>query len=172
MNASTLNTAVHVRHPVLADERAFLSAVRASRALHQPWTAAPGTPALFRAYIERMASPDNRAFLVCRRDTGAFVGVLNITNIVLGPFRSGYLGFYAFAGHERQGFMRQGLQAVVGQAFRQFKLHRLEANIQPANAASLALVAACGFTREGYSPRYLKIGGRWRDHERWAMLAS
>ena len=172
MNASTLNAAVYVRPPVLADERAFLSAVRASRTLHQPWTAAPDTSALFRVYIERMALPQNSAFLVCRRDTGAFVGTINVTNIVLGQFRSGYLGFYAFAGHERQGLMRQGLRAVAGHAFKALKLHRLEANIQPANAASIALVTSCGFNREGYSPRYLKIGGRWRDHERWAILAS
>ena len=57
-------------------------------------------------------------------------------------------------------------------AFKSMKLHRLEANIQPGNAASIALVRSCGFSKEGYSPRYLKIGGRWRDHERWAILAS
>ena len=172
MDASTLNAAIYVRRPVPADERAFLSAARASRKLHHPWTTAPDTPALFRAYIERMGLPTNSAFLICRRDTHALVGVVNITNIVLGLFRSGYLGYYAFAGHERQGLMRQGLRAAVGQAFKSLKLHRLEANIQPANAASIALVASCGFTQEGYSPRYLKIGGRWRDHERWAILAS
>lgn len=167
-----MSTAIYIRHPVLADERAFLSAVRASRRLHHPWTAPPDTAALFRAYIERMAPPANSAFLVCRRDTDAFVGVVNITNIVLGLFRSGYLGCYAFAGHERQGLMRQGLGATVAHAFKSLKLHRLEANIQPTNAASIALVSSCGFTNEGYSPRYLKIGGRWRDHERWAVLAS
>jgi ribosomal-protein-alanine N-acetyltransferase len=47
----------------------------------------------------------------------------------------------------------------------------LEANIQPTNVASIALVKACGFLQEGYSPRYLKINGCWRDHERWAILA-
>jgi ribosomal-protein-alanine N-acetyltransferase len=167
-----LSATIYVRHPVLADECAFLSAVRASRRLHQPWTAPPDTPALFRAYIERMGLPANSAFLVCHRDTHTLVGVINVTNIVLGQFRSAYLGYYAFAGHERQGFMRQGLRVAVGHAFKSLKLHRLEANIQPTNAASIALVASCGFTQEGYSPRYLKIGGRWRDHERWAILAS
>jgi ribosomal-protein-alanine N-acetyltransferase len=68
--------------------------------------------------------------------------------------------------------MRNGLRAVVRHAFAKLKLHRLEANIRPINVASVALVKAGGFSKEGYSPRYLKIGGRWRDHERWAILAS
>jgi ribosomal-protein-alanine N-acetyltransferase len=119
-----------------------------------------------------MSKPENAAFLVCARGSGQIIGVINLTNVVLGVFRSGYLGYYTFSGFERQGFMRNGLRAVVRQAFAKLKLHRLEANIQPGNVASIALVKACGFTQEGYSPRYLKIGGRWRDHERWAILTS
>jgi len=118
-----------------------------------------------------MAQPGNCAWLVCRSDSDQIAGVINVTNIVLGFFRSAYLGYYVFAGHEGQGVMRDGLAAVSRQAFKSLKLHRLEANIQPGNLASLALVRSCGFTQEGYSPRYLKIGGRWRDHERWALLA-
>jgi ribosomal-protein-alanine N-acetyltransferase len=61
---------------------------------------------------------------------------------------------------------------LVKKAFSEVQLHRLEANIQPENLASVALVRACGFVQEGYSRRYLKIRGRWRDHERWAILAK
>jgi len=164
--------AIYVRPPVADDEAAFLAAVRRSRALHRPWTSAPDSAEKFAAWRERMAPPDHHPFLVCRRDDDALVGVINLSNVVLGAFRSGYLGYYAFAGHERQGLMRQGLLAVVRHAFGPLKLHRVEANIQPANAASIALARSCGFEREGFSPRYLKIGGRWRDHERWALLAS
>lgn len=122
--------------------------------------------------LKRMSSPEHQSFLVCTRAGDEIAGVINISNIVMGVLRSGYLGYYAFAGFERRGLMREGIQAVVRVAFSKLKLHRLEANIQPANTASIALVRSCGFAREGYSPRYLKIGGRWRDHERWAIRAS
>ena len=167
-----MSTRIYIRPPALLDQREFLASVRKSRLLHAPWTVAPASPAQFRAYIERMAQPTNCAFLVCRRDNETIAGVINITNIVLGLFRSGYIGYYAFTGHERQGYMREGLKTVVRHAFKSLKLHRLEANIQPGNTASATLVKACGFSQEGYSPHYLKIGGRWRDHERWAIIAS
>jgi ribosomal-protein-alanine N-acetyltransferase len=167
-----LSSRVYIRPPALTDQGEFVGSARASHKLHRPWSVAPSSSLQFRAYLERMAQPGSATFLVCRRDTDQIVGVVNVTNIVLGLFRSAYLGYYAFAGHEGQGLMREGLHAVIRHAFLSLKLHRLEANIQPGNTKSIALVRACGFAKEGYSPRYLKIGGRWRDHERWAILAS
>jgi ribosomal-protein-alanine N-acetyltransferase len=163
---------IYLRPLTPADQRAFLAAARKSQALHHSWTSAPATPKQFAAFVERMTSPANHCFLVCTRDGDEIAGVINLTNIVMGAFRSGYLGYYAFAGYERRGLMREGMTALVRYAFATLKLHRLEANIQPSNTASLALVRTCGFVKEGYSARYLKIGGRWRDHERWAILAS
>ncbi len=118
-----------------------------------------------------MLPPLNHCFLAFTRTRDELAGVINITNVVLGPFRSGYLDYYVFSGFERQGIMKNGLVWVVRHAFSRLKLHRLEANIQPTNRASIALVRSCGFEREGFSPRYLKINGRWRDHERWALVA-
>ena len=68
--------------------------------------------------------------------------------------------------------MTEALQLVLREAFTKLGLHRLEANIQPGNTASIALAKRCGFELEGFSPRYLKVGGRWRDHERWAIRAE
>ena len=163
---------IALRPPTLEDEREFIALANASVELHRPWITAPSTTETFRRYLDTMARPENRRFLVCVKETDRIAGVVNLTNIVLGLFRSGYLGYYAFAGFERRGLMREGLRTVVRYAFRDLSLHRLEANIQPGNVASIALVQSIGFEKEGYSPRYLKIGGRWRDHERWAILAS
>ena len=164
---------VHLLPLAACHEESFLAAVRASRALHRPWVSPPATPEQFAAYVERMQAPTNCSLLIARNGTSSLelAGVVNITNMVMGPFCSGYLGYYTFAGFERRGYLREGLTLAVRHAFRKLKLHRLEANIQPGNAASLALVRSCGFTQEGYSPKYLKIGGRWRDHERWAIVS-
>ena len=163
---------IYLRHPQPADQREFVERARASRKLHGSWVAAPDTAAKYREFLQRAAQPAACTWLVCSRSGDEIAGMVNVSNIVRGLFQSAYLGYYAFAGFEGQGLMKEGVRAVVRDAFGRLKLHRLEANIQPGNTASIALVRACGFQLEGYSPRYLKIAGRWRDHERWALLAS
>jgi ribosomal-protein-alanine N-acetyltransferase len=154
-----------------ADEAEFLAAVARSRELHSHWVSPPTTRAGFQALAARSQGSNNYGFVVRHATTDALVGFIDITNIVRGVFLSAYLAYYAFTGHERQGLMRAGLRLAVRKAFTELKLHRLEANIQPGNLPSIALVRSCGFEQEGYSPRYLKIRGRWRDHERWAIVA-
>lgn len=149
----------------------FIAAAAASKRLHARWVAPPLTAAAFLARLRRLQPPDHYAFAIRRHDSDVLVGYADVTNVVRGLFQSAYVSYYAFQGHERQGLMTEGLKLVVRHAFGELRLHRLEANMQPGNAASIALARACGFSREGYSPRYLKIAGRWRDHERWALLA-
>ena len=146
----------------------FFAAVQRSRALHRGLVAPPSTPEALRAYVSRCRRASHVGYFVCG-EQGALVGVININEIVLGGFCSGYLGYYAFAPHAGHGYMAEGLRHVMRRAFGEHGLHRLEANIQPSNVRSKALVERLRFRLEGVSPRYLKIAGRWRDHERWAI---
>jgi ribosomal-protein-alanine N-acetyltransferase len=174
MNGATRDPArvpVHLETPSPEHARAFLAAVRRSRAFHRGLVTPPRDRAQYRAYLARLAGPFHDGHFVCVTD-GALAGVINLNEIVRGRFQSAYLGFYAFAPHRGRGHMFEGLALAIARAFTRGRLHRLEANIQPGNARSLALVERLGFRREGLSPRYLKIGGRWRDHERWALTVE
>lgn len=165
-------TRVYVRPPRQADEYGFVALMRESRAFHKPWASAPTDAARFAAYLEDAGRPDFEAFLVCRIEDDQLLGFFNVSQITRGSLQSAYLGYAAAHRFAHQGYMREGIELVLQAAFLDLRLHRLEANIQPGNAASIALARGAGFQREGFSPRYLKISGRWRDHERWALLAD
>ena len=113
--------------------------------------------------VRRRASRRARAitthagYLVFRREDDALVGVFNFSEIVRGAFRSAYLGYFAFAPHAGSGYMTEGMALALDIAFGRLKLHRVEVNIQPTNTRSLALAQRIGFTREGFSRRYVKI---------------
>lgn len=153
-------------------EAEFLKRVKASQRLHKPWLTAPSTSAQFRELLTRTKQPTHESFFVCLIETGELVGVINLNEIVRGLFQSAYLGYYAFQPFAGEGYMTEGLTLVMDQAFGALGLNRLEANVQPRNKSSSRLISRLGFRLEGFSPSYLKIGGRWRDHERWAVLAD
>ncbi|MCB8819612.1 GNAT family N-acetyltransferase [Microvirga rosea] len=159
--------------PVSASDGVELVAANlASIAVHEPWVYPCRDAASFHAYLARSDGDRSVGFIARELQGRRIIGVVNINEIVRGLFQSAYLGYYGMAGWQGQGLMREAVELVVLYAFDQLALHRLEANIQPGNAPSLALAKRLGFRHEGYSPRYLKIGGEWRDHERWAILSE
>lgn len=163
---------IHLDSPAPHCESEFLEAVRRSEALHRPWVFAPHDHEKYSEYLDRIRNGRTIPFFVRLNSTGQLTGVVNVSEPVMGAFRSAYLGFYAFSGLERQGYMTEGLALVLDRAFHELGFHRVEANIQPGNIASAALVQRLGFRKEGFSPRYLFIDGDWRDHDRWAMLSD
>jgi ribosomal-protein-alanine N-acetyltransferase len=163
---------VHLEVPSRKRELEFLERVRASQKLHRPWLQAPSTAEQFRELIVRARTERHSSFFVCTNETSELAGVINLNEIVRGLFQSAYLGYYVFEPFSGVGYLSEGLALVIEQAFGLLGLHRLEANVQPGNRRSIRLVSGLGFQLEGFSPRYLKIAGRWRDHERWAILAD
>ena len=164
--------AIRLESPSTRREAEFLDAVHASRVLYRDLVAPPDTAEKFRTLMAVDRQATHASFLVVLAETDELVGVINVSNIVRGLFQSAYLGYYGFVPHTGKGLMREGLGQVVTRAFGDLRLHRLEANIQPGNQRSIDLVRSLGFRLEGFSPRYLKVCGRWRDHERWALLTE
>ena len=139
----------------------FLESVARSTKLHIPWVSPPSTLDAFREFAEKQAGNRHISYLAVNKDSN-LVGCINLNEIVRGPFQSAFLGFYVFAPLEGRGLMKQALKLVIAEAFTSHGLHRLEANVQPANERSKRLVQSLGFRHEGNSPRYLNIGGQSR----------
>lgn len=171
-NAESVGKNIYLRFLSPEDRVEFISLNQASKGLHRGLASPPTTPEQFQKFIERCRQADSVCFLLCRLEDGAIVGSINLSQIFRGGFQSAYLGYHIGAEFARRGYMSEGLELVLKYAFEKLRLHRLEANIQPSNRPSIALVKRAGFVREGFSKRYLKICGRWRDHERWAIIAE
>ena len=160
---------VYIFAPTRDTASDFIAFTVANKAYHQPWVFPATDKDTYRGYIERVDGMRAFGFLVARNDDDVMVGVINVNDVIMGGQRCASLGYYGAHAHAGHGYMREGLALVLDQAFGPLGLHRIEANVQPGNQASLALIERLGFRREGFSPSFLEIDGAWRDHERWAI---
>lgn len=140
--------------------------------LHRPWIYAPTTVEEFNQYFSKFNPGTAECLLIFTRDVDAMAGFVTITGITRAPYHRAILGYGAFVPLAGKGYMSDGMKLAIRYGFDDLGLHRLEADIQPDNDASINLVKRLGFRREGYSPGFILIDGCWRDHERWAITSE
>ncbi|WP_067451464.1 GNAT family N-acetyltransferase [Actinomadura macra] len=163
---------VALRRVAASDQEEFVGLVEASRALHRPWIVVPRTPEEFRTYLSRFDQTLAEGFVICLPRSGAIVGFVNVNEIVRHPYQRGIIGYGAFASTVGLGYMTEGVSLLLDYGFKNLGLHRIEADIQPGNTASLNLVRRLKFHREGFSRGFICIDGKWMDHERWAITSD
>ncbi|MEM7594587.1 MAG: GNAT family N-acetyltransferase [Cyanobacteria bacterium P01_A01_bin.83] len=163
---------VFIRKPIAKDCRELVSLRRRSKDFHFPWVILALNEEDCNNYIDRCQSDNFQGLLICYVDNNKIIGVANLSQIFYGGFQNAYLSYYADVDFAGQGLMFEGVRLVLNYAFQTLNLHRVEANIQPENKASINLVKRLNFTKEGFSQKYLKINGKWRDHERWALTVE
>jgi len=162
-----------------SDGKAFIAMLSRSREHLAPWMprTARGTEPGFANRFKRMLPPQcddgsRLRVLVCARDDGRMVGVASLGGIAPWPSLDCHTGYWLAAGEPGKGLMRDAIAALLDHAFEDRCLHRVAANILPANRRSLALVRALGFTRDGVMRGLIEIDGAWRDHECWSILST
>ena len=166
-------TRVVLTTPAPADEDDFLAANHASLQVPPAVVVQPAHARGLPRLPARARRAQDRLLRAGARD-GAIVGWINLSEIVRGELPERLPRLLRRSPRTRgQGYMTEALGLVAARGVRDARsCTALEANIQPGNTASIALVKRFGFELEGMSPRYLKIGGRWRDHERYALRAE
>ncbi len=161
---------VFLRYVAHDDFEEMRTLFEVSRKFYKGLIDTPDTTEKFAAYVARNESEVNECFVICRKTDGKIVGAVNLSQIFRKAFQNAYLGYSLGVNDTGKGYMSEAVELILRFAFYDLKLHRIEANVQPENLPSIAVLMRCGFTREGFSRKYLKIAGRWRDHERFAII--
>ena len=162
-----------LRFPEPAEAPAVLHFFESNRAHLEPWSPTPPNNyytvqfwegRLYQNVIEHDNEQSARFFIFTEPHPERVIGTCNLNNIVRGAFHAAYLGYSLDQAHLGLGYMSEAVDAVVEFAFRELNLHRVMANYIPENEKSGAVLARCGFEREGIAQAYLRIDGAWRDH--------
>ncbi|MFF3393195.1 GNAT family N-acetyltransferase [Streptomyces sp. NPDC002669] len=166
-----LDAEIRLRPTVPSDAASLAVSLARSRAYMQPWE--PIRPDAF--YTEE-GQWERLVALFEDRDAGRAVpwvladeqdravGGFNLSGIVLGPFRSGTLGYWVDVEQAGRGLATTAVRLICEMARDELGLHRIEAGTVLDNAASQRVLAKCGFEEYGTAPRFLYINGQWRDH--------
>jgi [ribosomal protein S5]-alanine N-acetyltransferase len=165
--------------PITRRDREAWTRVRAvNRDWLAPWEATPprdlGPPVSFGAMVRNLRGQARRGQLlpfVVTAD-GALVGQLTVGGITYGSLCSAHIGYWLDSRVAGRGIMPTAVALAVDHCFLVLRLHRIEVNIRPENAASLRVVEKLGFRDEGLRRRYLHIAGEWRDHRSFALTAE
>ena len=165
-----------VREAAPREARRVARFLQENRRYHTPWEPTR-SPEYFRSAVQRRILRTARRekrnlllFLFTRDRPDAIVGSVTFSNIVRGAFRSCFLGYRIAHEYEGRGLMTEALASAIRYVFSYEGMHRIEANIMPANVRSIRLVQRLGFRCEGRAKRYLNIQGRWEDHDHYVLL--
>lgn len=100
---------------------------------------------------------------VFQKNDGVLVGQVSLMDISRGIFQNAYLGYRIFNPYWGRGYATQACLQLMALAFKQKKLHRLEAGISAKNKASIRVAEKIGFKKEGLSRKRLFVDNKWQD---------
>ena len=171
---------VTLRAPHMGDYQAWAELRAESRAFLTPWEPTWARDDLTRAafrrrlkhYAREIREDQAYPFFIFRTGDEVLIGGITVSNIRRGVAQTASIGYWIGRPHARRGHMTAAIRALVPFAVDTLALHRIEAACLPTNEASMRLLEKCGFEREGYARRYLRINGAWQDHVLFALLAE
>ncbi len=167
-----------VLRPLHRRDAAAWSEVRSANvAWLRPWEATSpdgrlvplGYPAMLRSLAAQGRAGTSVPLAIVWR--GRLAGQVTVAGIEAGSMRSASIGYWLDGRLAGQGIMPRAVAMVIDHCFTTLRLHRVEINVRPENAASRRVVEKLGLRLEGTRVAYLHIDGAWRDHLSYALTA-
>lgn len=171
-NFKMIGERVFLRYITLQDYEDFVELNQASIQFYRGLASPILDFESFKDYVEKNLNAANECFVICQNVDNKIVGAINLSQIFRKAFQNAYLGYSLGVNFTGKGFMTEAVELILKHSFENLKLHRVEANVQPHNLASIKVLNRCRFTKEGFSRKYLKIDNVWCDHERWAIIVE
>ncbi|MCB0916105.1 MAG: GNAT family N-acetyltransferase [Actinobacteria bacterium] len=170
---------VALRPLAVSDASAWAEVRRRNTEWLTPWDAtnppeSHDVAPTFRGMVRRLKADAKagRSIALALTVHGRFAGQVTLGGITLGSLRSAYVGYWIDRAYAGRGYTPRAVALVSDYGFFSLRLHRIEINIRPENAASLRVVEKLGFRYEGLRRRYLHIDNDWRDHHSFALCVD
>jgi RimJ/RimL family protein N-acetyltransferase len=103
------------------------------------------------------------------RESNSVIGTTTLFNLNFDNGRA-ELGYAMGSAHWGKGYMNEALQALLAHAFEVLELRRLEADVDPRNAASIRTLERLGFQREGFLRERWHVNGEIQDALFYGLL--
>ena len=159
------------------DARVLQQELLTNRTWLRPWEATnPDGPVSFdmRAAVRRLLQQyrEGGGVPFVMEENGVVAGQLNVWGIARGSLASATIGYWVSERFAGRGITPTAVALATDVCFDELRLHRMEICIRPENIASLRVVEKLAFRYEGLRRRYIHIGGDWRDHYCFALVAE
>ena len=138
------------------------------------WSSAPLADREAAADLQREIAGGNESETMLKwglalRDSDTVIGTTTLFNLSLDNGRA-ELGYAMAHAHWGKGYMNEALTALVSHAFEVMELRRLEADVDPRNAASIRTLERLGFQREGFLRERWHVNGEIQDAFFYGLL--
>ncbi|HEU4872022.1 MAG TPA: GNAT family N-acetyltransferase [Pyrinomonadaceae bacterium] len=145
-----------------------------SRQVMRYWSSAPLPDREAAADLQREIAEGNESETMLKwglalRDSDTVIGTTTLFNLSLDNGRA-ELGYAMAHAHWGRGYMNEALTALVSHAFEVMELRRLEADVDPRNAASIRTLERLGFQREGFLRERWHVNGEIQDAFFYGLL--
>ncbi|ROR94901.1 RimJ/RimL family protein N-acetyltransferase [Sinobacterium caligoides] len=126
---------------------------------------------LVKSAINNFDSGSSLLLAIILKESGELVGTLNLFNVYAESKRA-EVGYILSSLFWRKGLMAESFGALIHFCFEHLKLNRLEADIDPDNVASSALLKKHGFKVEGLLKERWIVNGNITDSEVYGLVKS
>lgn len=107
--------------------------------------------------------------IVLKENPSLLIGTIGLWRIIKEHYRA-EIGYMLLPEYFRQGYMKEAITRVTTFGFEEMQLHSIEANINPANTGSAAVLKSTGYFKEAYFRENFYFNGIFKDSEIYSII--